>query len=139
MQTTAALAKELAKHEQRGDVIGHPFLRKLKVSDLSRDQAEVIIGQYWYPMHNFTSFLPKVVSIAPNIETKTEVSRIMWQELGEGDAEQSHEALYLSTFLACGLRHDAIAETEALPATDRLIDGYKRAAKSFPPSPHVSP
>jgi pyrroloquinoline quinone (PQQ) biosynthesis protein C len=123
--STENILKVLQKHGDRKYVVHHSFLKYIRSQKLSMKQVEVIIAQYWYPIHYFVEFLPKVIAVAPALEIKTNVSKILWQELGEGDVERAHESLYLSTMKDVGFDVDTIVNSKALPATEALMAGYR--------------
>ena len=107
------------------------YLKALK-SDcgvLSRGQVLIILGQWFHPLHYFPDFLSRLISVSPDIETKTSISRILWQELGEGDPRQAHEKIYVETIADGGFAPERVTNAEAHPATRELVAGYKRASE----------
>jgi len=120
------LLKRIAKHESRDYVVNHPFLKRLRNESFSIDQVSILISQYWYPMNYFTVFLPQALAVSPTIPIKTFISKILWQELGEGDDTLAHETLYIKTMLEAGM----VIQSPPLPATERLIDGYRESTKT---------
>lgn len=106
------------------------YLKELKISceTLTREQAAIILGQWFHPLHYFPVFLSRLISVSPNIETQTFVSRILWEELGEGDPEQAHEKIYLSTMLDSNFTRSEVAEAQPFEATRRLVAGYEAAS-----------
>lgn len=115
---------ELGQHAKREHVVNHPFLRRIKTDKLTKSQVAIIVGQYWYPIHYFTEFLPKVIAIVPDLSMRSYVSKILWQELGEGDPAQAHESLYIETMVSAGINVSDVRDMPALPASTRLIEGY---------------
>jgi pyrroloquinoline quinone (PQQ) biosynthesis protein C len=118
---------ELERHARREYVTDHPFLRRLKKDTLTKSQVAVIIGQYWYPIHYFTEFLPNVIAIVQDLSIRTYVSKILWQELGEGDPARAHETLYVETMISAGIDVHDIRDRPALPASYRLVEGYRQS------------
>lgn len=118
---------ELGQHAKRERVVAHPFLRRLKAEKLSKSQVAVIVGQYWYPIHYFTEFLAKVIAVVPELSMRTYVSKILWQELGEGDPARAHETLYVETMVNAGLELNDVRDIPALPASQRLVEGYRQS------------
>ena len=95
---------------------------------LSREQVVVMLGQWFHPLHYFPTFLSRLISVAPEIMTQTFISRILWQELGEGDPKRAHERIYIDTILDGGFSEDKVAQAAPFAATARLIDGYRGAS-----------
>ena len=107
------------------------FLKELKADCgvLSREQVIIILGQWFHPLHYFPDFLSRLISVSPDIETKTSVSRILWQELGEGDPRQAHERVYIATVADGGFTAERVTNAEAFPATRALVAGYQKASE----------
>nr|QEO74561.1 hypothetical protein [uncultured bacterium] len=107
------------------------YLKELKndCGVLSREQVIVILGQWFHPLHYFPDFLSRLISVSPDIETKTSISRILWQELGEGDPRQAHEKIYVETIADGGFVAEQVTNAEAHPATRALVAGYRKASE----------
>jgi hypothetical protein len=95
---------------------------------LSREQVVVMLGQWFHPLHYFPVFLSRLISVSPEIMTQTFISRILWQELGEGDPKRAHEKIYIDTILDGGFSENNVAKASPFAATERLIDGYRDAS-----------
>ncbi len=98
---------------------------------LSREQVIVMLGQWFHPLHYFPVFLSRLISVAPEVPMQTFISRILWQELGEGDPVLAHERIYIDTMLDGGFTETHVAKAPPLPATQRLIDGYRDASQDY--------
>jgi pyrroloquinoline quinone (PQQ) biosynthesis protein C len=111
------------------------YLKELKKScgTLSRAQIALILGQWFHPLHYFPTFLSRLISVAPDIETQTFISRILWEELGEGDPQRAHEKIYKQTMSDGGFTLQEIAGAPPLPATQELVAGYETSSTA-----HVS-
>jgi pyrroloquinoline quinone (PQQ) biosynthesis protein C len=109
------------------------YLHDLKQScgTLSREQVVIILGQWFHPLHYFPTFLSRLISVSPEIEIQTFISRILWQELGEGEPHQAHEKIYIETIRHNGFIESQVAEAEPLPATRELVDGYREASGDY--------
>ena len=73
----------------RKSLIQHPFLLDLRNNSFSTEQMAIILGQWFHPLHHFPVFLAEIIAIAPNLSIQTAISKILWQELGEGDPKRS--------------------------------------------------
>jgi pyrroloquinoline quinone (PQQ) biosynthesis protein C len=98
---------------------------------LSREQVIVMLGQWFHPLHYFPVFLSRLISVAPEVTMQTFISRILWQELGEGDPVRAHEKIYIDTMLDGGFTEDHVAKAPPSAATRRLVDGYRDASRDY--------
>jgi pyrroloquinoline quinone (PQQ) biosynthesis protein C len=124
------LAESLSGNNRKNELVN--YLKELKndCGTLSPEQVVVILGQWFHPLHYFPTFLSRLISVAPSIETQTFISRILWEELGEGDPRRAHEKVYIETILDGGFDESQVAQAPPLEATRRLIDGYREASAS---------
>jgi pyrroloquinoline quinone (PQQ) biosynthesis protein C len=129
MEVTSDILSELEGHPNRDSVIGHPFLRYMRTAALTRKEVALILGQYWHPIHYFTEFLPRTIAVVRDLATRVLVTRILWQELGEGDPARAHETLYLETTRRVGFDVDEVRSAPALPAAIRLVEGYRYSTR----------
>lgn len=98
---------------------------------LPRELAVVILGQWFHPLHYFPVFLSRLISVTPKVEAQTHVSRILWEELGEGDPLRAHEKIYVETMMAGGFEKEQFTEAPPLAATRRLVDGYEKSSSEY--------
>jgi Iron-containing redox enzyme len=98
---------------------------------LTRDQVSIVLGQWFHPLHYFPVFLSRMISVSPNIDTQTQISRILWQELGEGDITRAHEPIYISTMTDAGFDADRVGKAAPFNATSELVDGYRKASADY--------
>ncbi|HKP81193.1 MAG TPA: iron-containing redox enzyme family protein [Pyrinomonadaceae bacterium] len=108
-------------------------LKELKddCGTLPREHAVVILGQWFHPLHYFPVFLSRLISVTPNIESQTYISRILWEELGEGDPIRAHEKIYVETMTEGGFEKAQFTEAAPLAATRKLVAGYEKASSEF--------
>jgi hypothetical protein len=118
----------LSVNERRNDLV--IFLNDLKneCGTLSKEQIVIILGQWFHPLHYFPTFLSRLISVSPEIETQTFVSRILWEELGEGDPRRAHEKVYIETISDGGFAKEQVAAAPPLAATRKLVEGYQQAS-----------
>jgi pyrroloquinoline quinone (PQQ) biosynthesis protein C len=131
MTTTAFathIADSLSASERKNELV--TFLKDLKheCGTLSREQVVVILGQWFHPLHYFPTFLSRLISVSPEIETQTFVSRILWEELGEGDPRRAHEKVYIETISDGGFAKEQVSGAQPFKATRRLVEGYEKAS-----------
>jgi pyrroloquinoline quinone (PQQ) biosynthesis protein C len=126
-----SLKSRLESNRERGNLLRHHFFRTEKEKPLSREQAGILLGQWWHPLHCFPTFLAGAVATAPDIACKSSIAKILYQELGEGCPDNAHERLYVETMVDAGFSPEVVSESEPLPATRRLVDGYLNSAKGL--------
>ena len=134
MSTTAFatnITDSLSANERKYELV--TFLKELKdeCGTLSSERVLVILGQWFHPLHYFPTFLSRLISVSPGIETQTFVSRILWEELGEGDPRRAHERIYIETISDGGFAREKVAGAPPLNATRRLVEGYERASTHY--------
>lgn len=112
-------------------VIRHPFFDRVRSKGLSKAGAQAFIGQFWHPSHTFPSFLAGLIARSPSLDVKTSLSRVLWQELGEGDPQRAHESIYVSSMVAAGFRDPSAPEDAPTTATAHLVALYESAATDF--------
>jgi pyrroloquinoline quinone (PQQ) biosynthesis protein C len=124
------ISESLSANRQKSDLVA--FLKELKneCGTLSREQVVVILGQWFHPLHYFPTFLSRLISVSPEIETQTFISRILWEELGEGDPRKAHEKVYIETILEGGFSKEQVAGAPPFEATRKLVEGYEKASSS---------
>jgi hypothetical protein len=98
---------------------------------LNRDQVIVMLGQWYHPLHYFPVFLSRLISVAPEVPMQTFISRILWQELGEGEPIRAHEKIYIDTMLDGGFTETQVAKAPPSDATRSLVNGYRDASHDY--------
>jgi pyrroloquinoline quinone (PQQ) biosynthesis protein C len=129
----SATLDQLSSNKLRQELISE--LEKLRGlgGKLTRDQVSIVLGQWFHPLHYFPMFLSRMISVSPNIATQTQISRILWQELGEGDSTRAHETIYISTMTEAGFDEDRVGKAAPFKATRELVDGYRKASADYLP------
>lgn len=112
----------------RQSLVSHAFFDRIADEQLSRGQVATFLGQWWHPLHYFPVFLSRLISVAPRVELKTAISKILYQELGEGDAVRAHEVIYIKTMTPLGFARAEVSGAAPLPATARLVAAYAESA-----------
>jgi len=125
----AAIRDVLMKDSRRSDLVNHRFFSRVRTSrDLDKEQVARFLGQWWHPLHFFPTFLSRLVSNLRDLEMKTAVSKILWEELGEGDPARAHERIYVTTMTTVGFTEESVNAASPLPTTERLVARYSEAA-----------
>lgn len=103
----------------------HSLIRRMKCDPFNREQIRIVLCQWYHPLQFFPTFLARHIALSQTMAAKTFVSRILWQELGEGLPERSHEAVYIETMSTIGFSPPEFVAIEPLPATRRLVNEYR--------------
>src|SRR2546428_4141417 len=112
----------------RQQLVSHSFFDQIARAPLSRGQVATFLGQWWHPLHYFPVFLSRLISVAPRVELQTAISKILYQELGEGDARRAHEILYVTTMTPLGFSKAEVSGAAPFPATARLVAAYAESS-----------
>ncbi len=95
---------------------------------LDREKVGIFLGQWWHPLHYFPHFLSRTIDQVPMLEMKTAISKILYQELGEGDPARAHERIYVTTMEEAGFDAATVSEAAPFEETARLVQRYKEAS-----------
>jgi hypothetical protein len=98
------------------------------------EQASTILSQWYHPLHYFPTFLARFIAVCPNIPMQTYISKILWQELGEGDAARAHELIYKETMCRVGFDEHSFINVSPLESTRDLVTGYENSTHDFAPA-----
>ena len=120
--------ERLEENPLRTELIHHPFFKEVRSSDLGRETVGVFLGQWWHPLHYFPHFLSRTIDVVPMLEMKTAISKILYQELGEGIPARAHERIYVSTMTDAGFDAATVSEAAPFAETRRLVQRYQEAS-----------
>jgi pyrroloquinoline quinone (PQQ) biosynthesis protein C len=128
MTTTLSFGDRLACSPVYQKFRDHPFFAAVDTADLSKEQASILIEQWWHPLHYFPAFLARCVAVLPGIAAKSAIARILNQEAGNGVASQAHEVIYVDSMDKCGFDRARVTGTAPYPETAALVAGYRDAS-----------
>jgi len=126
--TVTSLDSKLRSNPVLRRFLTHGFFTGVRRADMNRQTVSTFLGQWWHPLHFFPTFLAGSVAVLPDINSKTAISRILYQELGCGEPQRAHEVIYGQTIERAGLDRTAIVEAEPFTETSALVAGYRSAA-----------
>ena len=126
-----SVVDNLPTNKRRDELVS--YLKELKedCGTLPREHAVVILGQWFHPLHYFPVFLSRLISVTPKVEAQTYISRILWEELGEGEPRRAHERIYVETMVDGGFVKEQFTQAPPLDATRKLIAGYEKASSEY--------
>lgn len=122
------ISDRLEQNPLRKGLVHHPFFKEVRSSELTHEKVGVFLGQWWHPLHYFPQFLSRTIDQVPMLEMKTAISKILYQELGEGDPARAHERIYVSTMKDVGFDEATVAEAPPFEETRRLVQRYEEAS-----------
>jgi pyrroloquinoline quinone (PQQ) biosynthesis protein C len=130
MTTALSFGERLTESPVYKQFRDHRFFHAVDSLDLTREQAAILIEQWWHPLHYFPEFLARCVAVLPDIESKSAIARILDQETGEGAAARAHEVVYLHSMRRCGFDPGRISGSAPYRETAALVEGYRNATQT---------
>ncbi|WP_433654881.1 TenA family transcriptional regulator [Nocardia sp. CA-128927] len=130
MTTRLSIGDRLAASPVYRTFRDHPFFASVDNVEFSKEQAAILIEQWWHPLHYFPTFLARCVAVLPDIAAKSAITRILNQEAGGGVVAKAHEVIYADSMAKCGFDRDRVTGTAPYPETAALVDGYRRASRA---------
>jgi pyrroloquinoline quinone (PQQ) biosynthesis protein C len=122
------ITEKLESNPLRKGLIHHPFFKEVRTAELTHEKVGVFLGQWWHPLHYFPHFLSRAIDQLPVLEMKTAISKILYQELGEGNPAQAHERIYVTTMEEAGFDEATVAEAAPFEETAKLVQRYREAS-----------
>ncbi len=123
------MLEKLSEHPLRKELIHHPFLKEIRTGgSISKEAVGTLLGQWWYPLDFFPTFLSRSISVLPDRDMQTALSKILYQELGEGRPANSHGKLFITTMADAGFPEETTTQAPAFPETRKLVDLYEETS-----------
>src|ERR1700761_8261062 len=123
--STASLTQQLETSDAHRRFVSHRFFPAVANSGISAGHAGIFLGQWWHPLHYFPTFLARCIAVLPDITSKSAITRILAQEVGNGHPDRAHESIYVESMVKAGFDRPAITEATPLPETAELVAGYE--------------
>jgi hypothetical protein len=128
------LTRRLKKNPLREQLIHHDFFRRVKTETMTAADVSIFLGQWWHPLHYFTTFLARSIAVLPDVALKCAVSKILNEEAGEGSPRRAHEAIYVDTMTKAGFARAKVDAAAPFAETRELVAGYEEASRSALPA-----
>jgi pyrroloquinoline-quinone synthase len=109
----------------------HPFLGRCREGRLELWDVRALAVQMYRFTQAFTGILASALVRCPDEEVRLVVAENLWEEMGEGDAERCHAALFRRFTRAIGISDAELHAAPILPGTQRLIDTYVGLADRY--------
>jgi pyrroloquinoline quinone (PQQ) biosynthesis protein C len=130
MTATMTFGDRLAESPVYQSFRDHPFFAAVDSADLTKEQAAILLEQWWHPLHYFPTFLARCVAVLPDIAAKSAIARILNQEAGGGEVAMAHEVIYVESMDKCGFERDRITGAAPYPETAALVEGYRTSSQT---------
>ncbi|MFD0851121.1 TenA family transcriptional regulator, partial [Actinomadura adrarensis] len=128
-KTMESLADRLQANDVHRRFVEHEFFAGVRAgAELDKEQVGTFLGQWWYPLHYFTTFLARCVATLPDVASKSAITTILNQEAGGGKAEQAHEVIYVDSMARSGFDPSIVTGSAPFPETEALVAGYEEAS-----------
>jgi hypothetical protein len=124
----ATLTERLEASPVHEKFVSSSFFDALNTTTLTTHQVEIFLGQWWHPLHYFPTFLARCISVLPDIESKSAVSRILNQETGNGRTARAHEVIYGDSMELAGFDRDVVTGSAPFQESAELVAGYERSS-----------
>ena len=102
----------------------HAFVERCRTGALTLAQVRVLGAQMYKFCHQFPRFLALALAACPQEDARIVIAENLWEELGEGDPQRAHAALFRQFTRALGLDDVQLAAVPAQPETAALVDTY---------------
>jgi pyrroloquinoline-quinone synthase len=109
----------------------HPFVERCRAGQLTLAQVRILGAQMYRFCHEFPSFLAMALASCPQEDARIVIGENLWEELGEGDPQRAHAALFRRFTRALGLDDAQLLATAAQPETEALVDTYRSLSKTY--------
>ncbi len=109
----------------------HPFVGRCRTGGLTLPQVRVLSTQMYKFCREFPCFLAAALLACRDEEARMVIGENLWEELGEGDPQRAHAALFRRFTRALGFDDAQLEAVPAQPETRALIDTYLGLAERF--------
>lgn len=128
VETIESISDRLIGTEVHRAFVDHEFFKQVNVRDLSHEHVEMFLGQWWHPLHYFPTFLARCVSVLPDIESKSAITRILSQEAGVRSAKAAHEVIYADSMEKAGYDRRTVTGSAPFAETAALVAWYEECS-----------
>jgi len=109
----------------------HPFVERCRAGQLALEHVHVLGVQMYKFSSEFTRFLAKALVSCRDERARIVIAENLWDELGEGDPDLAHPALFRRFTRALGIPDEELAARAPEPETMGLIDTYLGLADQY--------
>jgi pyrroloquinoline-quinone synthase len=109
----------------------HPFVECCRAGQLTLAQVRVLGAQMYKFCREFPRFLATALAACQHEEQYMVIGENLWDELGKGDPQQAHAALFRRFTKALGLDDAQLSVIPAQPETTALVDTYMDLTRRY--------
>lgn len=109
----------------------HPLLMRCRAAELTLPEVQVLAVQMYKFSKEFNRILGSVLAQCPDEAAQLVILENLTDEMGEGDPEKMHPALFRRFTRAIGISDATLAEIPAAPETQYMIDTYLGLAQEY--------
>ena len=109
----------------------HPFVERCRAGQLTLAQVRVLGAQMYKFCREFPRFLATALAACKHEEEYMVLGENLWEELGEGDPQRVHAALFRRFTKALGLNDAQLSSIAAEPETTALVDTYLDLSRRY--------
>ena len=102
MSAARRFLDDLREEVRTHPAVNHPFLARVAVTPFSKHDYKSYGLQHYPLVHMFTTYLERLLLIAPDSEAKLWLARVLVDEYGEGSEGKDHPRLYREFLAAAG-------------------------------------
>ncbi len=124
--TPTSIADEVDRLIEERSLLRHPFYQAWQRGELSLDSLRGYAQQYYHHVLAFPQYVSAAHAGCPDQGARQELlENLIEEERGE----ENHPELWLRFAEALGVDRDAVAGSEPLPETARLVDTYREVTR----------
>jgi pyrroloquinoline-quinone synthase len=109
----------------------HPFVERCRAGQLTLAQVRVLGAQMYKFCREFPRFLGTALAACQHEDQYMVIGENLWEELGKGDPQRAHAALFRRFTKALGLDDARLSAIPAEPETAALVDTYMDLSRRY--------
>ncbi|MBD2195023.1 MULTISPECIES: TenA family transcriptional regulator [Calothrix] len=102
----------------------HEFLKRCRTENLSLSDIQILAVQMYKFSKEFNRILASILSCCPDEAAQLAIVENLFDEMGQGDINQSHPELFRRFTRAIGIDDTTLAALPTAPETRALIETY---------------
>lgn len=102
----------------------HEFLRRCREGQLTVPEVRVLAVQMYKFCKEFVRILASILSCCPDEAAQAIILDNLWDEMGEGDSNRAHPALFRKFTRELGIDDETLESLVTEPETRAMIDTY---------------
>ena len=130
-QTTAFLKNSFCEIANHHPLWKHEFLNRCRTGNLFLPDVQVLAVQMYKFSKEFNRILAGILSCCQDESAQLVILENLFDEMGQGDINQSHPELFRRFTRALGIDDDTLAILPTAPETRALIETYLRIPHQY--------